>query len=65
MTPERLEMIKQRMRDRGLSDEEIDQRLLQMRRRFGGADESAPSTEQPDSQPGSQLGSQGGPQTDG
>lgn len=42
MTPERLEMIKQRMRDRGLSDDEIDERLERMRQR-GGTDDAAPS----------------------
>lgn len=39
MTPERLEMIKQRMRDRGLSDEEIEQRLEE-RKRAGGEERS-------------------------
>jgi len=54
MTPERLEMIKQRMRDRGMSDEEIDQRLEQMRERFGGqAGGEASSDDQAASDPAS------------
>ena len=36
LTPERLEAIKQRMRQRGLSDEQIEERLKQMRERAGG-----------------------------
>ncbi len=35
LTPERLEMIKQRMRERGLSEEQIEERLEQMRQRAG------------------------------
>ncbi len=35
MTPERLEMIKERMRQRGLSEKEIEDRLKQMRERSG------------------------------
>jgi membrane fusion protein, multidrug efflux system len=35
MTPERLEAIEARMRERGLSDQEIEQRLRQMRERAG------------------------------
>ena len=30
MTPERLELIKQRMRERGLSEEEIEERISRM-----------------------------------
>jgi membrane fusion protein (multidrug efflux system) len=37
MTPERLEQIKERMRARGLTDEQIEERLRQMRRRQGGS----------------------------
>lgn len=44
MTPERLEMIKGRMRDRGMSDEDIERRLKEMRQRSGG-EERSPSTE--------------------
>jgi len=35
MTPERLETIKERMRQRGLSEKEIEERLRQMRERAG------------------------------
>ncbi len=35
--PERLERFREGMRERGLSEEEIDQRLEQMRERFGGS----------------------------
>ncbi len=34
MTPERLEMMKERMRSRGLSEEQIEERLEHMRERF-------------------------------
>jgi membrane fusion protein (multidrug efflux system) len=40
MTPERLAMMKQRMRDRGLSDEEIEQRLEEIRGRAGSGGET-------------------------
>jgi hypothetical protein len=33
MTPEQIEGLKQRMRDRGLTDAEIEQRLKRMRER--------------------------------
>lgn len=36
MTPERLEFIKQRMKERGLSDQQIEERLKQMKDRAGG-----------------------------
>jgi hypothetical protein len=39
MTEEQLERVKQRMRDRGLTDEQIEQRLKQMRERTGGTGE--------------------------
>jgi len=35
MTPERLAVMKQRMRERGMSDEQIEQRIERMRQRFG------------------------------
>jgi len=51
MTAERLEMIKQRLRDRGLSQEEIDQRLERMRQRSGSSEgaQSSPESETPPS----------------
>ncbi len=36
LTPERLEQIKQRMRERGLSEEQIEERLARMRERRAG-----------------------------
>ena len=36
LTPEMLETIKERMRSRGLTEEQIDERLKQMRERQGG-----------------------------
>jgi len=35
MTPERLEMIKSRMRERGMTDKQIEERLKQMKERIG------------------------------
>jgi membrane fusion protein (multidrug efflux system) len=41
--PERLERIRQRMRERGLSDEQIEERLKQMREQRGPADPGVPA----------------------
>lgn len=47
--PERLEQMKERMRARGMSDEQIEERLQQMRERFGGGGEAggAPRSDAP------------------
>jgi DNA-binding transcriptional MerR regulator len=42
MTPERLKMIEQRMRERGMSEAQIEERLQQMRQGPPPAAEAAP-----------------------